>query len=277
MPVRLLSPLTPARRRASVVDTRALSKGRRLKRWTAAKGQHAGRSASSGRITVRHRGGGQKRLYRVIAWGEEKENTPGVVEMLEYDPNRSAFLARVVYRDGDRRYLLAWEGVKVGDTVLTSEKAEPMPGSRLPLERIPVGSPVFNVELKPRQGGKIIRSAGSTATLQEITGPSAQLRLASGEIRLIPKEAWATIGQVSNPDHRTERIGWAGRKRRMGWRPEVRGKAMNPVDHPHGGGEGHNPIGLKYPKTPTGKHALGVKTRKAPKYSDRFVVKRRQK
>lgn len=276
MPVRILRPLTPARRQASVVDTRALSKGRRLKRWTVGKKQRAGRN-SRGRITIRHRGGEQKRLHRVVAWGEEKENIPGVVEMIEYDPNRSAFLARVVYRDGDRRYLLAWEGTNVGQTVLASREAEPSPGSRLPLERIPVGSLVFNVELKPRQGGKIIRSAGSAAALQEITGPFAQLRLASGEIRLVPKEAWATIGQVSNPDHRSERIGWAGRKRRMGWRPTVRGKAMNPVDHPHGGGEGHNPIGLPYPKTPTGKHALGVKTRKKKKYSDRFIVKRRQK
>lgn len=276
MPVRILDPLTGARRKASVVDYRGVSKGPRLKRWTAGKRKRGGRN-SSGRLTVRHRGGGHKQLYRTITWGEEKENIPGMVEMIEYDPNRSAFLVRVVYRDGDRRYLLAWESATVGQAVLTSTQAEPAAGNRLPLERIPVGSSIFNVELKPRQGGKIIRSAGSAAMVQEVSGAFAQLRLASGEIRLVPKDAWATVGQVSNPDHRTERIGSAGRKRRMGWRPEVRGKAMNPVDHPHGGGEGHNPIGLKYPKTPTGKHALGVKTRRPLKYSDRFVMKRRHK
>lgn len=214
-------------------------------------------------------------MLRVLAWGQEKENVPGVVEAVEYDPNRSSYLVRVVYRDGDRRYLLAWHGVTSGQPVLASASAEPQPGNRLPLERVPVGSSIFNVELVPGQGGKIVRSAGSAAVLQELTGGAAQLRLPSGEIRLVPRGSWATIGQVSNPDHGAERIGWAGRKRRMGWRPEVRGKAMNPVDHPHGGGEGHNPIGLKYPKTPTGKHALGVKTRRRGKYSDRFIVRRR--
>jgi len=276
MPVRILEPRTAARRNASVSDYRALSKGARpFKRLRAPRVERAGRN-NAGRITVRHRGGSHKRFLRVVAWGEEKEGVPGVVETLEYDPNRSAFLARVLYRDGDRRYLLAWQGAAPGQAVLTSTEAEPKPGNRLPLERIPVGSSVFSVELKTRQGGKIVRSAGSAAVLQDVSGPHAQLQLSSGEVRLLPKDAWATVGQVSNPDHRTERIGWAGRRRRMGWRPSVRGKAMNPVDHPHGGGEGHNPIGLKYPKTPWGKHALGVKTRKKGKYSDRLILQRRR-
>lgn len=277
MPVRIYQPRTAARRCASVVDLRALTPGarppRRLRRTRV---EQAGRNFQ-GRVTIRHRGGSQKRFLRVVVWGEEKEQVPGVVETVEYDPNRSAFLARVLYRDGDRRYLLAWDGISVGQQVLTSAQAEPVRGNRLPLERIPVGSQIFNVELKPRQGGKIIRSAGSASVLQAIVGAFAQLQLSSGEVRLVPKGAWATVGQVSNPDHQAERIGWAGRRRRMGWRPSVRGKAMNPVDHPHGGGEGHNPIGLKYPKTPWGKHALGVKTRRKGKYSDGFIVRRRPK
>ncbi len=276
MPVKILRPLTGARRVASAVDTSALDKVRPLKRLTRRLVASAGRNAQ-GRITVRHRGGGAKRLYRVVDVGEEKEGVPGVVEALEYDPYRSAFLARVRYRDGERRYRLAWDGVAVGQAVLTGEAAEPSAGNRLPLEKIPVGSAVFNVELTPRRGGKLVRGAGTAAVLQEVGRESAQLKLPSGEIRLVPRAAWATVGQVSNPDHVYERIGWAGRKRRMGWRPSVRGKAMNPVDHPHGGGEGHNPIGQKYPKTPWGKHALGVKTRRRGKYSDRFIVHRRKK
>ena len=276
MSIQILRPLTAARRNASTTRERGLAKHpRRLKRWTVPRPQRAGRSRMTGQITVRHRGGGEKRVLRVLAWGQEKENVSGVVEAIEYDPNRSAHLARVVYRDGDRRYLLAWQGAAPGDAVLASKDAAPTVGNRLPLERVPVGSPVFNVELVPGRGGTLVRSAGSAAVLQELTGNGAQLRLPSGEIRLVPRGGWATLGHVSNQDHRTERIGWAGRKRRMGWRPTVRGKAMNPVDHPHGGGEGHNPIGLKYPKTPWGKHALGVKTRRRGKYSDRFVIQRR--
>ncbi len=276
MAVRILDPVTAARRNASIVETRALTKVRPLKARTRPWRNAAGRNVQ-GRITVRHRGGAQKRLIRLVDRGEEKENTLGVVEAIEYDPNRSAYLARIRYQDGDRRYRLAWEGAQVGQRTLVAATADPVLGNRLPLEKIPVGTAVFNVELTPRKGGKIVRSAGASAMLQETTGGTAQLRLPSGEVRLVPKEAWATVGQASNPDHGTERIGWAGRKRRMGWRPSVRGKAMNPVDHPHGGGEGHNPIGLKYPKTPWGKHALGVKTRKKGKVSDRFILQRRPK
>lgn len=276
MPVRQLSPHTAARRVASVVDYSMLSKKRPLKALTKRLQAAAGRNFS-GRITVRHQGGGEKRLYRVIDFGEEKEGVPGVVEHIEYDPNRSAFLAQVKYRDGDRRYLLAWEGVSVGQSVMTAEGAAPEPGNRLPLDKIPVGQSVYGIEVVPRRGGRLVRGAGTSATLQDVSGAYAQLRMPSGEVRLVPKTVWATIGQVSNPDHRMERLGSAGRRRRRGWRPTVRGKAMNPVDHPHGGGEGHNPIGLKYPKTPWGKHALGVKTRQKRKYSDRFILQRREK
>ena len=276
MPVRILTPVTPARRKASVVDYALLSKVRPVKRLVRRWKQSAGRNAS-GRITVRHRGGAQKRLLRMVTLGEEKEGVVGVVEAIEYDPNRSAFLSRIKYRDGDRRYLLAWEGARIGQEVLTAEAASPSAGNRMPLEKIPVGSSIFSIELTPRHGGRLVRGAGTAATLQEITGGHAQLKMPSGEIRLVPQRAWATIGQVSNPDHRAERLGSAGRMRRRGWRPTVRGKAMNPVDHPHGGGEGHNPIGLKYPKTPWGKHALGVKTRRKGKHSDRFIVQRRKK
>lgn len=276
MPVRILSPNTPARRKASVVDYSLLSNVRPLKRLTRRWTQSAGRNAS-GRITIRHRGGAAKRLLRLVDHGEEKEGVAGVVETIEYDPNRSAFLARIKYRDGDRRYLLAWEGIRVGQQILTAETAPAVAGNRIPLEKIPVGSSIFGVELTPRRGGQLVRGAGTAATLQVITGERAQIRMPSGEVRLVSKHAWATIGQVSNPDHRTERLGSAGRMRRLGWRPTVRGKAMNPVDHPHGGGEGHNPIGLKYPKTPWGKHALGVRTRRKGKYSSRFIVQRRKK
>lgn len=274
MAIRRLRPLTPAQRRASFVDYRVLSRVRPLKRLTVPWKEQAGRNAL-GRITVRHRGGSAKRLFRVVDFGEEKENVPGVVEEIEYDPNRGAFLARIKYRDGDRRYRIAWEGARIGSDMLVSAEAPPQPGNRLPLEKIPIGSPVLNIEIVPRRGGRLVRGAGLSATLQDLAGPHAQLRLPSGEVRLVPKEAWATIGVVSNPDRRAQRIGSAGRRRRQGIRPSVRGKAMNPVDHPHGGGEGHNPIGLKYPKTPWGKHALGVRTRRKGKYSDRFILKRR--
>lgn len=274
MSAKILRPNTAARRQASVVDTRNLSNLRPLKRLTRPWHDQAGRNAY-GRITVRHRGGGAKRLYRVLSFGEEKVGVSGVVEGVEYDPNRSAFIARVRYADGDRRYLLAWESVQVGQAVRAAVDAPALAGNRLPLEKIPVGSMVFGIELRPGRGAQLVRSAGASAVLQEVLGKTAQIRMPSGELRLVPRTAWATIGQVSNPDHRTERVGWAGRRRRMGWRPSVRGKAMNPVDHPHGGGEAHNPIGLKHPKTPWGKNARGVRTRRKQKYSDRLILKRR--
>lgn len=277
MPVRIYRPLTPARRSQSVVDYTLLTKGarppRRLRRaWRATGGRNA-----QGRITVRHRGGEYRRLERIVDLGKEKVDIPGVVRSIEYDPNRTAFLARVVYRDGDQRYVLAWDGAAVGQHVLMSEGAEPTKGNRLPLRVILIGSEVFNVELKPGKGGQLVRSAGSAAVLQEVGSEFAHLRMPSGELRLVPVGSWATIGKVSNADHRTERIGSAGRMRRKGIRPSVRGKAMNPVDHPHGGGEGHNPIGLKYPKTPWGRHAHGVRTRRKGKPSDKFILERRKR
>jgi large subunit ribosomal protein L2 len=277
MPVRIYRPLTPARRKTSVVDYRVLTKHarppRRLRRpWKSTGGRNA-----QGRITVRHRGGAQRRLARIVDFRQEKRDVPGIVRTVEYDPNRSAFLARIVYRDGDQRYVLAWEGVAVGQEIVTGEKVEPSTGNRLPLRVIPIGSEVFNIELQPGKGGQIVRSAGTAAILQEVEGAYAHMKMPSGEVRLIPAGSWATVGKTSNADHRTERIGSAGRMRRMGWRPEVRGKAMNPVDHPHGGGEGHNPIGLKYPKTPWGKHAHGVKTRRKGKPSAKFILHRRPK
>lgn len=277
MPVRIYRPLTPARRKQSVVDYRVLTKGakplRRLQRaWRASGGRN-----NQGRMTVRHRGGELRRLYRVVDLREDKKDIPGTVSALEYDPNRTSFLARITYKDGDKRYVLAWDGARVGQQIVASESADPAPGNRMPLRMIPVGNEIFNVELKPGKGGQMVRSAGSAAILQEVESGHAHLKMPSGEVRLVSAEGWATIGKVSNPDHRVERIGSAGRARRKGNRPSVRGKAMNPVDHPHGGGEGHNPIGLKYPKTPWGKHALGVKTRRKGKPSDRFIIQRRIK
>ncbi len=279
MAVRIYRPLTPARRKQSVVEYGVLTKGarppRRLRRaWRASGGRN-----QQGRITTRHRGGELRRVYRLVDYREDKQNVPGSVKTVEYDPNRSAFIARVAYRDGDQRYVLAWDGIAVGQEILQGEKAEPTAGNRLPLRAIPIGSEVFNVELSPRKGGQIARSAGSAAILREVEGGHAHLRMPSGEIRLVPAEAWATMGKASNADHRAERIGSAGRARRMGIRPSVRGKAMNPVDHPHGqgGGGGHTSIGLKYPKTPWGKHALGVKTRRKHKPSSKFILERRKK
>ncbi len=279
MPVRIYHPLTPARRKQSVVDYRVLTKGARPPKLLRRSWRATGGRNNQGRMTVRHRGGETRRLYRVVDFRQGKKDIPATVRSVEYDPNRSAFLARVVYRDGDQRYVLAWEGVAVGQQVVTSEKAEPTAGNRLPLRVIPVGSEIFNIELQPGKGGQIVRSAGSAAILQDVKGPHAHLKFPSGEIRLVPAMSWATMGKVSNADHRTERIGSAGRARRMGIRPSVRGKAMNPVDHPHGqgGGGGHTSIGLKYPKTPWGKHALGVKTRRKGKPSSRLILERRKK
>lgn len=265
-----------ARKQSSIVDRRELHSGKPEKSLLLSAKHISGRGAE-GKITIRHRGGGVKRLLRVVDNGQEKLNVPGRVERIEYDPNRSAYLALVVYKDGERRYILAWEEAKTGSTLLTAEKAPEKPGSRMQLQNITPGAFVYNVELQPGRGGKLFRSAGSYGVLMDVQGKFALLKMPSSEVRLIPKESYATIGKVSNPDWRLVRIGSAGRKRRMGWRPSVTGKSMNPVDHPHGGGEGHQPIGLKYPKTPWGKHALGVKTRRAVKYSNSLIVSRRQK
>jgi large subunit ribosomal protein L2 len=234
----------------------------------------AGRNFS-GKITVRHRGGGVKRLYRVVDFGEEKLGIPGKVIALEYDPNRTAFLALVEYQGGDKRYILAPDGIKVGDEIICAENTEIKIGNRLKLKNIPIGTQVYNVELIPGKGGKIVRAAGTSAKVVAQEDKYTQLQLPSKEIRRVFNECFASIGQVSNPGHIFEDIGKAGRRRLKGWRPAVRGSAMNPPDHPHGGGEGKTPIGLKYPKTPWGKPARGVKTRKK-KWTDKLIIKKRK-
>jgi large subunit ribosomal protein L2 len=229
---------------------------------------------SQGRITVRHRGGGAKRRLRVIDFKRDNLGVPGKVASIEYDPNRSARIALIHYADGDKRYILAPIGLKVGDTVKAGEDAEIRPGNALPMRRIPSGTLIHNVEMQPGKGGQMVRSAGMSAQIVALEGDYALLRLPSGESRRVRSNCMATIGQVGNLDHQGIKLGKAGRKRWMGIRPTVRGSAMTPRDHPHGGGEGRSPIGMPGPKTPWGKPALGYKTRK-PKASDRLIVKRR--
>lgn len=231
--------------------------------------------ASSGRITVRHRGGGAKKLYRLVDFGQEKMDIPGKVTAIEYDPYRTAFLVLVEYTNGKKGYLIAPQNLKIGDEILCSEKTDPKTGCRMRLKNIPVGTFIYNVELEPGRGGKIVRSAGSWAQVLAHEGNYTHLLLPSKEIRKVFQECFASVGQVSNQDKKYEIMGKAGRMRLKGWRPTVRGSAMNPPDHPHGGGEGRTSIGLKYPKTPWGKHALGVKTRKR-KWTDKLIIKRRK-
>ncbi|MGO0122803.1 50S ribosomal protein L2 [Desulfothermobacter acidiphilus] len=235
--------------------------------------KRAGRN-SQGRITVRHRGGGHKRLYRVIDFKRDKDGVPAKVAAIEYDPNRSARIALLHYRDGEKRYILAPEGLEVGQEVMSGPEADIKVGNALPLRHIPLGTMVHNIELNPGGGGKLVRAAGATAQIMAKEGDYAHLRMPSGEIRLIHLDCRATIGQVGNVEHENIVLGKAGRARRLGMRPSVRGAAMNPVDHPHGGGEGKAPVGLPHPKTPWGKPARGVRTRKA-KPSDKFIMRRR--
>jgi large subunit ribosomal protein L2 len=236
--------------------------------------QKAGRS-KAGRITVRHRGGGAKRLYRIIEFGQKRLDEKAKVIALEYDPYRSAFIALIEYPDKERKYILAPNNLKVGNEIIFSEKAELLPGNRMKLKNIPVGTMVYNIELQPGKGGQLVRSAGTSAQILGQEGKYTHLKMPSGEIRKILSECFASIGQVSHPEHRFEKIGKAGRARLKGRRPKVRGTAMVPADHPHGGGEGKAPIGLKYPKTPWGKPAIGVKTRKR-KYTNKYIIKRRK-
>lgn len=235
----------------------------------------AGRSL--GKISVRHQGGGHKQRYRVVDFKQDKFGVPGKIVAIEKDPIRSAFIALVHYADGEKRYVLATDGMKTGQTIISGEKASIKKGNRTQLKNIPSGTVVSNLELFPGKGAQIVRSAGSGAILTAVDEKTAQVKMASGEIRLFSNECYATVGQVSNFEHSSITIGKAGRKRHMGVRPGVRGSAMNPVDHPHGGGEGRQGIGLKHPKTPWGKPALGKKTRKKHKYSNKFIIKRRSK
>lgn len=232
---------------------------------------------NQGRITTRHKGGGNKRLYRQIDFLYNKHDIPAKIETVEYDPNRSAFISLVCYNDGERRYVIMPKGVKVGDTFLVSEKAPLVPGNRLPLYKVPVGTFVYNIELKPHGGSKLVRGAGTYAQVTAHDDGTTNIKLPSGEVRKVSDHVWVSIGEVSNSDHKLIKGGKAGRSRWRGVRPTVRGSAMNPVDHPHGGGEGRQGIGLRRgPKTRQGKQAYGVKTRKSKKYSNHAIVSRRK-
>lgn len=237
--------------------------------------KRAGR-ARSGRITVRHKGGGAKKRYRIIDFGQEKLNIKGKVSALEYDPYRSSFIVLLEYEDGDKRYRIAPQSLKVGDTVICLEKTDLKPGNRLKLKNIPVGTSVYNIELEPGRGGKLVRGAGTAAVILAHEGKYTQLQLPSTEVRQILQECFASVGAISRPEHIYMKLGKAGRARHMGRRPTVRGTAMVPADHPHGGGEGKSPIGLKHPKTPWGKPAKGVKTRRR-RWTDRYIIQRRRK
>jgi len=270
-------PTTPGQRKKTGIDyKKIITTQKPYKPLVKLLKKKAGRN-KQGKITVRHRGGGHKRRYRVIDFKRDKFDIPAKVETIEYDPNRSTFIALVKYEDGEKRYILAPQNLKVGDTIISGEKTPLKSGNRMILKNIPVGTSVYNIELIPGKGGQIVRSAGAGAQVTATEGGYTRLTLPSSEIRMIPANAMASIGTLSNPEHRFVNKGKAGRSRWLGRRPTVRGSAMNPVDHPHGGGEGRAPIGLKSPKTPWGKKAQGVKTRKKKKYSDKFIIRRRKK
>jgi len=275
MSIKTYRPTTPARRQMTVSGFDGLEKHvKPEKSLVEVLKKNAGRN-SYGRITVRHQGGGNRQKYRVIDFKRDKRDVEGKVIRLEYDPNRSAFIALVEYADGERRYILAPVGLKVDDTVVASPNADIKPGNALPMANIPVGTVIHNIELYPGKGAQLVRSAGVAAQLMAKEGNMVTLRLPSGEMRKVRTDCYATIGQVGNIDHANVHIGKAGRKRHMGIRPTVRGSVMNPVDHPHGGGEGKSPIGRPGPVTPWGKPALGYKTRKTKNRTDKFIVKRR--
>ncbi|MDD7444858.1 MAG: 50S ribosomal protein L2 [Clostridiales bacterium] len=273
MAIRVYKPTSPARRFMSVLTYEELTKKAPERSLTEYLKKNAGRN-NQGKITVRHQGGGNKVKYRIIDFKRNKDNIPAKVTAIEYDPNRSAFIALVCYADGEKRYILAPLGLKVGDTVISGETADIKPGNCLPIANIPVGTLIHNIEIKAGRGGQMVRSAGNAAQLMAKEGQYAQVRLPSGEVRKLAMNCRATIGTVGNTDHENVRIGKAGRKRHMGIRPTVRGVVMNPCDHPHGGGEGKSPVGMPAPVTPWGKPALGLKTRKHKKYSNKMIVKR---
>ena len=273
MAIRVYKPTSPARRFMSVLTYEELTKKAPERSLTEYLKKNAGRN-NQGKITVRHQGGGNKVKYRIIDFKRNKDNIPAKVTAIEYDPNRSAFIALVCYADGEKRYILAPLGLKVGDTVVSGESADIKPGNCLPMANIPVGTLIHNLEIKAGRGGQMVRSAGNAAQLMSKEGGYALVRLPSGEMRKLALNCRATIGAVGNADHENVRIGKAGRKRHMGIRPSVRGVVMNPCDHPHGGGEGKSPVGLPAPVTPWGKPALGLKTRKHKKYSNKMIVKR---
>ncbi|MBP3447438.1 MAG: 50S ribosomal protein L2 [Clostridia bacterium] len=274
MAVKTYKPTTPSRRYMTAPDFSVLSDVKPEKSLLVKLKKHAGRN-SYGRITVRHRGGGNKSKYRIIDFKRDKMDMPATVLTLEYDPNRTAYIALVQYEDGEKRYILAPNELKVGHKVISSATADIKPGNTLPLANIPVGTIIHNVEITKNKGGQLVRSAGNAAQLMAKEGDYAQVRLPSGEVRKVLIDCKATIGQVSNLEHENVTIGKAGRTRHMGIKPTVRGVVMNPCDHPHGGGEGKSPIGRPAPVTPWGKPALGLKTRKKKKITNRLIVKTR--
>ena len=274
MAIKFYKPTTPGRRGMSVTDYSGLSKVAPEKSLLTIVKKHAGRN-NTGRITVRHHGGGNRQKYRIIDFKRELTGVPATVLTLEYDPNRSAHIALVQYEGGEKRYIVAPQGLKVGDVVMSGAGADIKPGNALPLQNIPVGTFVHNVELYPGKGAQLARAAGVMAQLMAKEGGYALLRLPSGELRKVPVACMATVGQVGNIDHENVSLGKAGRTRHLGWRPTVRGSVMNPCDHPHGGGEGKSPVGRPGPVTPWGKPALGYKTRDKHHRTDKYIVKRR--
>ncbi len=274
MGIKKYKPTTPGLRGMTVADFKEITTDKPEKSLTVTLKKHSGRN-SRGKITVRHRGGGTRSKYRIIDFKRNKDDIPGKVATIEYDPNRSAYIALINYADGEKRYILAPEGLKVGDVLMSGQKADIKSGNALPISNIPVGTMIHNIEMKPGKGGQLVRSAGNGAQLMAKEDKYAQVRLPSGEVRKVRMECRATIGEVGNEDHANINIGKAGRKRHMGIRPTVRGSVMNPNDHPHGGGEGKAGIGRASPVTPWGKPTLGYKTRKKNKDSSRYIVKRR--
>ncbi|NJP40848.1 50S ribosomal protein L2 [Oscillospiraceae bacterium HV4-5-C5C] len=276
MPVKSFNPTSPSRRHMTVADFSMLTDKKPEKRLTVSKSKSGGRN-SYGRITVRHIGGGNKRKIRLIDWKRDKDGVPAKVVALEYDPNRTAHIALLQYQDGERRYILAPDGLKIGQVVISGTDADIIAGNALPLANIPVGTEIHNIEMKPGKGAQLVRTAGAIAQLVAKDGAYSQIRLPSGEVRMIPVGCRATVGAVSNSEHENVDLGKAGRKRHQGVRPSVRGVVMNPNDHPHGGGEGKSPVGLPGPVTPWGVPTLGKKTRNRKKASSKYIVKRRGK
>ena len=275
MGMKHFKPYTPSRRNMTVSDFAEITKKTPEKSLLAKKKEKAGRN-SYGRITVRHQGGGNRQKYRIVDFKRKKDNMEATVIGIEYDPNRSANIALIQYEDGEKAYILAPQGLTDGDKVISGESVDIRTGNCMPISSIPVGTLIHNIELNPGQGGKLVRTAGQSAQLMAKEGKYAHVRLPSGEMRLVLARCRATIGTIGNSDHENVKIGKAGRKRHMGWRPEVRGSVMNPVDHPHGGGEGRAPVGHAGPLTPWGKPALGYKTRNKKKNTNKFIVKRRK-
>jgi large subunit ribosomal protein L2 len=273
MAIRVYKPTSAGRRGMTALDFEEITRAEPQRPLLKPLRKKAGRNFR-GKITIRQRGGGHKRRYRMVDFKRDKVDVPAQVEAIEYDPNRSAHIALLLYADGERRYIIAPLGLSVGDTVMSGREAEFRVGNAMPIELIPQGTPIHNIELKPGRGGQLARSAGTSAQIVAKEGPYAQVRMPSGEIRLIPQECMATIGQVGNVEHGLVKLGKAGRKRWLGWRPSLRGSALTPRDHPHGGGEGRAPIGMPSPKSPWGKKTMGKRTR-SNKRTEKYIVRRR--